>query len=93
MTLDDLCNPDSFGSLGWGQVQLQQPQGVVQPFTGDASSTGFRATCDDQKHSLTVTIPHGIGPGFQPGNASAETRVSDASGISSAETQAEVTLK
>jgi hypothetical protein len=78
VTLDYSCNPAVFGTTGTLQAEAQQP-GV----------DGFNvatATCDDQKHTVTLDLTPGP---FTRGTASASAVIFSA-GNNNAQTQAEL---
>ena len=79
VTLDYSCNPGFFGNPGNLQVNLEQPGAYGFTFTS--------ATCDDQKHTVTLDVAPGP---FTPGTASATAFISNDSGNSSKGIQAEL---
>jgi hypothetical protein len=83
LTFDYLCNPGISGSGGVLQASLEQQS----PPAG--SALGEPATCNDQKHQLTLHL----GGSFHRGSASASAMVSNSDLDSSASTQAEVAVK
>jgi hypothetical protein len=80
VTVYYLCGPATAQA---GQILLA----VTQPGVKGASPA--TATCDDQKHKLTLEV--GPGP-FKPGSASAIADISN-EGLSFATAQAEITIK
>jgi hypothetical protein len=82
VTIDYSCNPGLFGTSGTFEVEVDQPETVGLTY-------GQPATCDGQKHIVTV----GVGPaaGYGPytlGSASVAAEVISNSGTSSAQAQA-----
>jgi hypothetical protein len=65
VTLDYSCNPNAVGPTGGIFAEVQQP--------GAFGFTTVPATCDDQKHTVTVDVPGA----FKPGTAAATASVSN----------------
>ena len=82
VTVYYLCGPGSSGSGGGFFVELAQPGTFGFAFEG--------ANCNDQKHKLTVDVSPGP---FTPGTASARAVVFNSEDSSSAENEAELTVK
>ena len=79
VTLDYSCNPAVFGTTGTLEAEAQQP-GV----------DGFNvatATCDDQKHTVTLDLAPGL---FTPGTAAVFAEVFNNSGANFKSAQAEL---
>jgi hypothetical protein len=79
VTLDYSCNPAVYGTTGELQAEAQQP-GV------DGFGFTITATCNDQKHTMTLDLMPGP---FMRGTASATATISSA-GNNTAQTQAEL---
>ena len=82
LTVDYSCNPGVIGPSGFLFTEVQQP--------GAFGSAFVAATCDDQKH--TVTLDNVPGP-FTRGTAAAFAVVESFGFVSFATTQAEVNVR